>query len=391
MTTLFSLYGNAGGSTAQSTLNSDKSTASGARSSADSSISSLTSSLQSYKNAQTNLANDEQSLALKVAPANPDDVTVAKSSLDNANANLANAEQNYASRIITAPFDGQIGGLTAQLGQQVSSSDSLGTLITAQRVINVSLNEVDASKVVANDAVQITFNALPGVAIAGHVNFIDPLGTVSQGVVNYNVQVVLDEQNDLIKTGMTAIANIATVDHPNTLMVPNSAIVTSGNQKYVLVAQFSSSTMPNIGGFGSSTRRNFASSTLGGGYGSGFGSTSSAFSSSTFANSSTTRQRNTSSTGIQFPANMQPTVVKVPVIVGISNATQTEILSGLTEGQFIVTRTITGAAATTAKSAAAAATTRTIGGGAGGAVRIGGGFGGGAVGGATLGGAAVRL
>jgi len=88
---------------------------------------------------------------------------------------------------------------------------------------------------------------------------------------------------------------------------------------------------------------------------------------------------------------MQPTVVKVPVTVGISNATQTEILSGLTEGQFIVTRTITGAAATTAKSAAAAATTRTFGGGAtGGAIRTAG-FGGGAVGGATLGGAAVRL
>jgi hypothetical protein len=121
---------------------------------------------------------------------------------------------------------------------------------------------------------------------------------------------------------------------------------------------------------------------------------SSTFASSSFeygSTSSSTRQRNTSSTGIQFPANMQPTVVKVPVTVGISNATETEILSGLTEGQFIVTRTIIGSAASTAKSAAASATTRTISGGAGGAVRIGGGFGGGAVGGATLGGAAVRL
>ena len=391
MTSLFSSYGIAQNSTAQSSLNSDKSTASGALSSIDSSISSLTSALQSYNNAVTSLANDNQNLALQTAPANPDDITVAKSALDNANASLANAEQNYASRIITAPFDGQIGGLTAQIGQQISSATSLGTLITAQRVVNVTLNEVDASKVAANDPVQITFNALPGLTINGHVNFIDPLGTVSQGVVSYNVQVILDQQNDSIKTGMTAVANIATVDHPNTLMVPNSAIVTSGNQKYVLVAQFSSSTMPNIGGFGSSTRRNFASSTLGGGYGSGFGSTSSAFSSSTFANSSTTRQRNTSSTGIQFPANMQPTVIKVPVTVGISNTTETEILSGLTEGQFIVTRTITGTAATTAKSAAAAATTRGVGGGAGGAVRIGGGFGGGAVGGASLGGAAARL
>ncbi len=396
MTSLFSSYSIAEGSTNQSTLNSDKSTASGALSSANSSISSLTSTLQSYNSAVTNLANDEQSLALQTAPPNPDDVTVAKAALDNANASLANAEQNYASRIITAPFDGQIGGLTAQIGQQISSSDSLGTLITSQRVVNIALNEVDAAKVAANDSVQVTFDALPNVTINGHVNYVDPLGTVTQGVVNYSVQVVLDEQNTAVQTGMTATANIDTVDHPNALMVPNSAIMTSGNQKYVLVAEVSSSTMANFAGsFGSSTRRNFASSTFSGGYGSGFSSSSSNFSSSTLAYSSTTasttRQR-TASAGqtVQFPAGVVPTIVKVPVTVGIANATETEILSGLSAGQIIVTRTVVGAAASTAKSAAAAATTRTVGAGAGGAIRAAG-FGGGAVGGATFSGAATRL
>jgi len=377
MTSLFSSYSLAQGTTAQSTLNSDKSTASGALSNANSTISSLTSSLQSYNNAVTNLANDQQSLALKVAPANTDDVTVTKSQLDNANANLANAEQNYSSRIITAPFDGQIGGLSAQIGQQISSSDSLGTLITAQRVINVTLNEVDASKVAANDPVQVSFDALPNLAVTGHVNYIDPLGTVSQGVVSYSVQISLDEQNDSIKTGMTATAIISTTDHPNTLMVPTSAIATSGSQKYVLVAEASSTMAGNFAGFGSTTRnRNFASSTFASGYNSGFGSTSS----STFSLSSTTRQR---SGTIQFPAGVQPTITKVPVTVGISNTTETEILSGLTEGQIIVTRTITGSAATTAKSAAAQATSRSTG-GAGGAIRAVGGFGGGAVGGAGI-------
>ena len=398
MTTLFSLYSNAAGSTAQSTLASAKSTASAARSSADSSISSLTSSLQSYKNAETNLANDQQSLALQTAPPNPDDVTVAKSALDNANANLANAEQNYQSRIITAPFDGQIGGLTAQIGQQISSATSLGTLITSQRVVNIALNEVDAAKVAANDPVQVTFDALPGVTIQGHVSYVDPLGTVTQGVVNYSVQIALDEQNSSVQTGMTAIANINITDHPNTLIVPNSAIMTSGNQKYVLVAETGSSTPMGFGGgFGSSTRsRNFASSTNGFGYrnaSSSFAFGSSTMSSSTFANGSTTRgsRAGNGTQTIQFPAGVVPNIVKVPVTVGISNATQTEILSGLSAGEIIVTRTITGSAST-AKTAAAQATTRTIGGGAGGAVRIGGGgFGGGAVGGATFGGAATRL
>ncbi len=375
MTSLFSSYSVAQGSTAQATLNSDKSGASSARSGADSAISSLISLLQSYNNAVTNLANDQQFLALKIAPPNPDDVTVSKSALDNANANLANAEQNYQSRIITAPFDGQIGGLTAQLGQQVSSSDSLGTLITTQRVVNLTLNEVDAAKVAANNPVQITFDALPNITIAGHVRYVDPLGTVSQGVVSYGVQIALDEQNDSIKTGMTAIANINIIDHQNVLMISSSAITTSGGKKYVLVAKIASSSfMGNFNGsFGSSTRnRNFASSTF----------ASSTFASSTFANGSTTKQFRYGSSSVQSQAQSlsnaaQPNVVKVEVTIGISNDTETEILSGLTEGEMVVTRTITGSASSV-KTAATQATTRTIG-GAGGAIRVGE-FGGGAVG-----------
>lgn len=126
MTQLFSIYASANGSTAQSSINSGKSTASSARSSVDSMISDLTSTLQSYDGSVTSLQQDEQQLAYKIAPPTQDDITVSKSQLDNATANYNNALQNYQSRIITAPFDGQIGGLTAQVGQQVSSSQSLG-------------------------------------------------------------------------------------------------------------------------------------------------------------------------------------------------------------------------------------------------------------------------
>ena len=65
--------------------------------------------------------------------------------------------------------------------------------------------------------------------------------------------------------------------------------------------------------------------------------------------------------------------VQVPVVTGISDNSNIQILSGLTEGQQIVTSTRTGSAVTT--STATGATTRTSGGNAG----FGGGGGGGAV------------
>jgi len=354
MSTLFALYSVASDSTSQSLLNTDKSTASGARSSIDSLISDLTSTLQSYNNTVFTLQQAKDNLALKSKPASADDLAVSQASLDNAKATLANAETAYAARIITAPFDGQIGGLSAEVGQQVSSSDSLGTLITSEKVINVTLNEVDAAKVSAGNPVTITFDSLTGVSLTGYVSYIDPLGTVSSGVVSYSVQIKMNEQNDQIKTGMTASVSVTTTKHSGTLIIPTSAISTSGGKKYVLVADASSS---NIQGSGnsfdtSSSTRNIASTTR-----KNFASSSRATSSRYTENFSIDNANVTSNSSTQYP------VVSVEITTGISNNISTEILSGLSEGQLVVTKkTTVSANTTTTKTSAASATTNTRGG-----------------------------
>ena len=369
MTMLFGVYSVASNSTGQAAINSNKTTAASARSSIDSLISDLTSTMQSYNSTIFSLKQAQDNLAVKQEPPSADDLAVSKASLDNAKANLANAETAYASRIITAPFDGQIGGLSAEVGQQVSSSDSLGTLITAEKVINVTLNEVDAAKVSAGNPVTITFDSLPNLSLTGHVSYIDPLGTVTQGVVSYSVQVKMDEQNDQVKTAMTATVEIITTQHANTLIIPTSAITTTGGKKYVLIADTSSSSALELSenfnmssttrNFGTSTRRNFASST--------FTSTTRASSSRQFGSSS-------SNTRLSSIITTQYPVTQVEITTGLSNNTTTEVLSGLSEGQLIVTKKATvSSSATTAKTSAASATTNTRGG-------FGGGFGGGAVG-----------
>ncbi len=358
MTMLFSTYSISSSASSQTALNSAKSAANSAESSINSAISDLTSLSQTYKSQAISLQQDKDILALKIAAPGTDDLTVVKSNLDNAEANLENARANYQSRIITAPFSGQVGGLNAQIGQQVSSADSLGKIITAQKVVNISLNEVDAAKVAANDDVVLTFDALPGVSIKGHIIFVDPLGSVSQGVVSYAVRVSLDDQNDAIKTGMTASAKIITATHANVLLVPNGAITTNGGKKYVSIV--ASSTLESQFGNASGTRM-FGTST--GNYSGRFGTATSSFGgfgSSTA--SSSRRMKNASST--QMKSSMNTTTAatlsttKVEVQVGISNNVDTEIISGLFEGETIVARTISGAATT--KSSAAAATSRPV-------------------------------
>jgi multidrug efflux pump subunit AcrA (membrane-fusion protein) len=99
----------------------------------------------------------------------------------------------------------------------------------------IPLNEVDVSKVQVGQDVVLTFDALPDLTVAGKVATIDPVGTISSGVVTYNVQIMFDTQDTRVKSGMSISANIITAVKQNVLFVPNAAIKTQGTIKYVQV------------------------------------------------------------------------------------------------------------------------------------------------------------
>src|SRR5665213_1862688 len=102
-----------------------------------------------------------------------------------------------------------------------------------------TLNEVDAAKVNVGDKATLTFDAFPNLSLAGTVVELDPVGTVSQGVVNYNVQIGFTQPADtssteMVKPGMSVTADIVTQVHQNVAAVPNAAVHTLNGASYVL-------------------------------------------------------------------------------------------------------------------------------------------------------------
>lgn len=160
-----------------------------------------------------------------------------KEDLDSARAQLNSAIDNYNNTIVRAPFDGKVATMSAQkgvqVGGQVGDLTAAVTLITAQKVATISLNEVDVAKIKFGQKATLTFDALPDLTIAGKVTQIDNIGTVTQGVVNYNVQVSFLSDTDEVKSGMSARAAIILDTRPDVLIVPMVAVKTSGNQSYV--------------------------------------------------------------------------------------------------------------------------------------------------------------
>ncbi len=290
-------------------------------SSVNSDASKTNSDIITLLNAQNTIKNDQSAIT------NSDlDLQSQQLSLQNSQNSLNNAKAALANYYIYAPFDGVVGAVSVKKGDTISSGTSAITFITQTEMTQISLSEVDITKIKVGQKAILTFDAIDGLSIAGHVTGTDTIGTVSQGVVNYNVQITFDTQDDRIKPGMSVTASVITNTAQNVLTVPNSAVKSRGAVSYVLVL---------------SQKQDLTSATASQGF-------------------------------IPAIAPIQKTVQ-----IGVADGTNTEITSGLSAGDQVVVRTIAGT--TTAAATSAASSANRTAGGATGATRglfIGGGAGG---------------
>ena len=274
------------------------------KSSLSSYISKVNSDLSNIQTALTNIDDAKQSGTQSEL-----DLKSAELAVNQAEDAYNNAEMDLANHVVRAPFDGTVAKVSAKVGDKASTGSPIATLIAADKIAEISLNEIDAAKVKVGDKATLNFDAIDGLSVPGTVSQIDLLGTVSQGVVSYTIQISLDKSDDRIRSGMTVNASIAYDSKEGVLAVPTSAVKTLGNKSFVEVLD-----NPITSG------------------GNGRTVTSS------------------------VPPRM------VPVTLGLSTDSLTEITSGLNEGDKYVANTIQ--AKTTTSTAAPSATSLLGGGGA---------------------------
>jgi len=201
----------------------------------ESQISTLTTNLNSLNKILNDLFSLKQSIDnYKKSIANYEkDIISQKSTIKQDQIALNDAQKNLTYYFIRAPFDGIVAKLNAKTGDTVSSLTVLATLITKQKIAEISLNEVDVAKIKIGQKATLTFDAIPDLTIAGKVTEIDTVGTVSQGVVDYTVKIAFDTQDERVKPGMSVSASIVTEAKTDVLLVPNTAIKSEGQINYV--------------------------------------------------------------------------------------------------------------------------------------------------------------
>lgn len=201
---------------------------------------------------------------------------------------LRQREQAYSDHFVRAPFTGTIASVNVQQGETIGSNTSIATLITDQKIAEITLNEVDAVKVSVGQKTTLKFDAIEDLSITGEVVEVDLTGSVSQGVVSYKVKIAFDTEDSRIRPSMTVNASIITAVSQDALIVPANAVRVQGGTSFVQI---------------------FNPSLL-------------------------------NTEGTQGVVSETPPL-QIPVEIGLSDDLNTEITSGLAEGDQIVVRIIT--------------------------------------------------
>lgn len=169
-------------------------------------------------------------------------IVQAQKSLDASLADYRNIQSDASKRKVTAPIAGTINEINIKNGDDLSRT-SLSNTTNAPIIIgdletlkaSVEVNEVDISKISIGQKVALKFDALDSLTVFGKVEKIDALGTVTQGVVTYNVTVGFDTLDERIKPQMSVTASIISNSKENVLIVPTGVITTEDDNHYVEV------------------------------------------------------------------------------------------------------------------------------------------------------------
>ncbi len=208
-------------------------------------------------------------------------VKQAQAQVSQAKAQLAEKEEEYRNSTIIAPIDGVVLSRDVEVGDAVSSILVLGssaTLVmtlgdTREVYVKGKVDESDIGRVYIGQPARIKVESYKDRTFSGKVTKISPMGVEKDNVTTFEVRVSIDNSKGELKSQMTANAEIIQEEHKGILMVPEASLVYDKDRK--------------------------------------------------------------ASVELPDPAGKDGKK-KVPVTVGISNGSKTELLSGLKEGQQVV-------------------------------------------------------
>jgi HlyD family secretion protein len=154
----------------------------------NSNLTSLIAEKKALASAKQLVTTDQQNITLdqvgNTTGSNPISLQISANNIAKLKQDIENQQANLADYTIVAPFAGVLSTVSAKVGDSAGSA-AVATILSNQSIAELSLNEVDAAKVVVGQKATLTFVAIDSLILTGTVAEVDTAGTVSSGVVSY--------------------------------------------------------------------------------------------------------------------------------------------------------------------------------------------------------------
>ncbi len=255
----------------------------------------------------------------------------AKTQVDLSAAALKQAETNLVYTKIVSPVDGIVVSRNIDVGQTVAASFQTPTLFfiaadLTKMQIDTTVDEADISTIKIGQDVEFMVDAYPDVTFKGKVFQVRNAAATVQNVVTYDVVVSVENKDLKLMPGMTVDVSIITSVVRNVVRVPNAAL---RFKPPTTSSPATTATRPATGGTSPAGRSASGTSAAGGRPAVG----------------------SPAAVGLRGPAVWileNGKLRRVPVKIGMSDGTYTELVSGdLKEGQEVVVESLVKRTATT--------------------------------------------
>lgn len=146
-----------------------------------------------------------------------------------AEGSLKVAQTNLAYATIRSPVDGIVISRNVDVGQTVAASFQTPTLFSiaqdlTKMQIDTNVDESDIGRAAKGQTVVFTVDAWPDRTFTGVVSQVRNAPIITQNVVTYDVVILVDNKDLLLKPGMTTNVTIQVKKYENILKIPNAAM-----------------------------------------------------------------------------------------------------------------------------------------------------------------------
>lgn len=201
----------------------------------------LNNAQNSLNKAQTTLNNTHASLTTAQTQqqtgqkSDQENLKSAELAVQQAKSDLETAQRNQAKLKVYAPISGVITKVNVSMGSTVNSGATLLSIADDSVMhLPVQIDETEISGIQVGQTAQVTLDAIEDEPLRGKVLHLSPEAEEANGISVFTATVEVENTDGLLKSGMTAEAEILQ-EQARGLMIPTKAIQSTRRRSYVQI------------------------------------------------------------------------------------------------------------------------------------------------------------